>query len=1414
MNAERKNIKYITGLVAVLIILSIAFMSSIVKAEESSPVSTRTQTVENNEEVVRFDYHSDAVNVLVTLTNPADLPENAELSVTPVAITEDMQASLDQEAINKQKAIESASAFDIKFLVDGQEVQPGNTVKVQVSMPEITANTDTDVYHFDETAKTTEDMNAAVTPEGQVEFDAPHFSTYIIVNTNNNPITVIIQHYNDSNSPIYADDIRQLQPGDRINDYKKAVNWTVNRVVEIDKDGNETEIADKDNIMLAKSTTLRVYYSPKSGQKIGDTTFFDYLVKPVTEKGVTLKEQSINWQNNYNPNDAWNINAKNSGTVNNKNHRFSVGINNNYENYPDNQYTGLVNNTGKNINGWTGNSSIVSGIVTGLSGGEDGYKDVNFNYNFYTPDLFSMNEIENSIGKKVVDDYKLVFSQNGDKLTLTQVNDQNGKSVVNNMNQFFPLDSLMSAQKNGSKNTTYEYNGQKVYDAFDGNSWSTYGHNYYFGMRYDIEFTLNDYIGELNYQFTGDDDLWVILDGKQVVIDLGGIHNAATGKANLWDYIKDTEGNAIAQNGEGRTEAQKSQVHRLTVLYMERGGNVSNCRMNFTIPNAKIVDVTPTPKAELKFTKVNAQGDVLSGANFKLSNDTTELIATSDENGIVSFQGLKAGEYSLIETNAPDGYTASSVTWKVIVTENEDGTIATAKLYESDGTTEVQDNKIINYTSQEIINKSLDYHKTATVDDWDARTYNVHLDASSKIEGDPGKVVPYDVVLVLDKSGSMGWNMYDYTLWTGSEFFKKQTYYIKTASGIYQQIERQTSTTAEYKDTEDKSKTKTIDLNASHPDIFTRKESENKKNDALEKAATQLLDMIKDSGAESRVGVVQFDGSATTKTVKSGKNMLNIQTDGNLETLKNWVNISPDGATNAEAGMENAEAIFENTDAWEDVTDTTTNREKMVIFLTDGVPTTGSDFSPSVAKGAEEAANNIAKDGASIYALGIFDSADEDGKIHKGTIDQINAYMKGVASSDANYMTADSVDSLKNLFETIGASMGKSIVGTVTDTIDKRFELTDQGKAALASQGAQYTVNGDGTTTITWNGVNIKPQSGETPGWESTFQIRARKGYLGDNAVTTNQGNATIVTDYGTATMAPPEVNVKAELNPADAETTIFWGETLPTEGDVLKAALLEKILPTGTINADYGITANMFSISGLDDYNPTPENDKTYHITVTYTPHGATPNSNTNTTKDNVTHTVTAIDADAIYTVHVVKGQLEITKTINEQYTNIKQINANQTFVFKIERYGVNANDGSKGQLEETFYETINFNANENKTKLAKTISGLKKGYYTVTEETSWSPKYNLKGTTDNYTDEDKDAKDLFIGQLQSAPTATTLPQYYGLDNTKIGNEGIYSKYATGETAKTGFENTLKTKNDGWKWLSDTAAAVNVFNK
>lgn len=65
-----------------------------------------------------------------------------------------------------------------------------------------------------------------------------------------------------------------------------------------------------------------------------------------------------------------------------------------------------------------------------------------------------------------------------------------------------------------------------------------HAHNYHFTFELSTNFT---YQGGETFSFTGDDDLWVYIN-NQLVVDLGGVHNAATGSVNL-DTLGLTVGN-------------------------------------------------------------------------------------------------------------------------------------------------------------------------------------------------------------------------------------------------------------------------------------------------------------------------------------------------------------------------------------------------------------------------------------------------------------------------------------------------------------------------------------------------------------------------------------------------------------------------------------------------------------------------------------------------------------------------------------------------------------------------------------------------------------------------------------------------------------------------------------------------------
>ena len=305
--------------------------------------------------------------------------------------------------------------------------------------------------------------------------------------------------------------------------------------------------------------------------------------------------------------------------------------------------------------------------IPGLLKKIDDKGNVIFNYaepGFFVDSNYSINyraswtsRAEERFLRKVYKNYTLVFNRNGDTYTLSGVEDGGKNWVTGAGNNFYPLDKVLPSYEESER----------------GNN-----HNNYFGMRYDVTFKIGDYVGPLNYKFTGDDDLWVVLDGKKIVIDLGGIHSAATGNVDLWNYI----GQAA-----NLTEAQKQQTHTLTILYMERGAGASNCEMKFTLPSAKIQQVDKTKMTNISFYKTDAEGNGLPGAQFSLTNDATQatMLAASESDGLVQFQQLVAGTYTLTETQAPKDYVTPTTSWKVKVTADHSGDLS-ARIYLADGT--------------------------------------------------------------------------------------------------------------------------------------------------------------------------------------------------------------------------------------------------------------------------------------------------------------------------------------------------------------------------------------------------------------------------------------------------------------------------------------------------------------------------------------------------------------------------------------------------------------------------------------------------------------------------------------------------------------------------------------------------------
>ena len=648
--------------------------------EAHTETAAETQAAETTEAAAEKVWTAQVGNATVKVTGTEGaLPEDAQLRVNEITAgngkEEIENAVAEQMADNKEEAsIQNVLAYDIKFIQNGQEVQPSMPVQVSVDSPEIASDEETAVYHVDDN-NNVEDMDGNVDAEGNVVFEAPHFSTYVIINKGSSNITVTLQHYDyDSKTKLYSDEAVPLSTGSKINNYSKSGNYDVTEVYEITYDANgkevQTKLDNKDNITAMKNTTYRIYYKPNKGTTTGDVTLWDY-------DKINDDEKGINREDNY--------------IVETGNGRMTMGTNSqNGLKYTNAKGTNDLTANDCHYGKDTGNKGTL-GLVAGLS---LDYSTVLWNCD--QPGFFTEERTGKEYGKTVHKDYDLEFNRTGNSYTLANVITPTG----------------------GKKHSGSGF-------------WPFGDKKYYFGMRYDVTFKLGDYVGDLNYEFTGDDDLWVLLD-RQVVIDVGGIHDALTGSVDLWEAL------GYKNGARPTTTAEKNKEHRITVLYMERGAGESNCEMEFTLPNARLLNVENTPIAQISFVKLNTKNEALKDATFVLKNDETgeDQEVKSDENGNVLFSNLVAGRYTLTEKVAPNGYAASNTPWKVIVTV--EGTTATANLYESDGTTEVAKTdegtyKIINLSQEEQAKLLVDYDKTAKVTDWENRKYDIDITASSKL---------------------------------------------------------------------------------------------------------------------------------------------------------------------------------------------------------------------------------------------------------------------------------------------------------------------------------------------------------------------------------------------------------------------------------------------------------------------------------------------------------------------------------------------------------------------------------------------------------------------------------------------------------------------------------------------------------
>ena len=1235
-------------------------------------------------------------NATVKVKGSADaLPENAQLSVSEITSEDEVkeiEKAVEEKAVEEQFTVKNIFSYDIKFLVDGTEVQPTTPVQVSVDTPEITSSENAAVLHVDDN-NVAEDMNGTVDGEGKVVFDAPHFSKYVIVQKGGSEVTVTIEHYDNtknSKEKIYADDVLTLPIGGKINDYTKATNWDVASVTKVETaaDGTETTTpVDTDNeFSVTKDCTIKVYYTPKTKDFDGATKFYDYTVKAVTDDEA---------RNNNNTYFSFNM----LGEKPDNGRKLTAGTREqNFEQY---KYWIPIGSFG--ANDYTKGTSVVKGILKGLD--ENG--KVEFNYP--EPGFFEDSDATCSVKvkkydwlgrpyddyetrylRKVYKDLKLGFEQKGDTYTLKDVKDQNGKILTTEGAGFYPLEN--------ERKFSYE-NSEKA-------------QNYFFGMRYDVLFKIGDYVGPMNYEFTGDDDLWVLLDGK-VVLDLGGIHQAAGETVDIWEKLGKT--------ADQLTPEEKEKEHTLTVLYMERGAGESNCKMKFTLPSASIAEVSQVPMAELNLQKVNKENKGLEGARFTLVNNETgdtQTATSTGEYGNVKFTKLRVGTYTLREDAAPSGYIPSLDSW-IVKVELDSNNTAIATLYLSDGTTPYTDKagsyyQILNMTKEELINSSLDYNKTAKVIDWDKRTYQIDITAASKLTSTTSteQAAVADVMMVFDTSGSMLYDDKDYD----SSGFKRV--------GEYKSCKDSLDTTKVYYYGKEIVKVKYEAWsykNAKQPMIYlngnwmyyngtswqaisdnetTKVYTIDSSLTGLKEAASAFTTSMAASSAKSRIGIATFN---SVGNLVSGLTTIGSNKD---DLVKKISSIYASGGTSPQLGLNLALEQLESNKQ--------ENVPRYVILFTDGDPSDDNDREKS-----ELQAEKLKEKGITVYTIGL------------KLTDKTKKWLEDEIASEGCAYSASNIEGLKTIFKNIQTTITHyqdMKNAQIKDVIDPRFIILDDSGNPITSDysgidngitlkngGTVYYDKTTGNQYIVWNEQTI-PNS-KNGSWKKSITVKAKDDYIGGNNVATNiSPDSKISTGYGDAVLPQPKVNVKAELKVKDKEVTIYKGDSLPDTDTVLN----EMFDLAGNTNK-YNISADSFTIKWYSNpecttevTNLTADGDATYYLKVSYNAGEPSTESNENTDgkiAGDADHIVDAVNEQAstklygVYTINVISGEIQITKKLEST------LDTNCTFNFSIK-------DESGKEIKKVSI-TVPANSNE-ATYVGDELKNLPRGTYTVSEEDS----------------------------------------------------------------------------------------------
>ena len=399
---------------------------------------------------------------------------------------------------------------------------------------------------------------------------------------------------------------------------------------------------------------------------------------------------------------------------------------------------------------------------------------------------------------------------------------------------------------------------------------------------------------------------------------------------------------------------------------------------------------------------------------------------------------------------------------------------------------------------------------------------------------------PTDIVLVLDQSGSMKEILNteseykEYTGKTNGEYDRnKDKLYVKSgdeyvklsvdkewiSEWIFDGYYKYTYT-AENKTVTSKNRNTVPDL-STFGTVYVKQDAEQTRLNMLKESVTNFIATIRSDnanlpdGQKHRIAIVGFGsksgyGNNTEILTLTGKNSSydggtvgkkynDLQNKDYTSALVNSGEaivdhaisaLDANGATRTDLGMEMAQKILAQ--------DTDATRNKVVVMFTDGVPTTGSEFSADVANSAITFAKGIKDQHTSIYTIGLFNKAPETGENVDKFMNYVSSNYPSATSMTAPgqkgegnyYRVATNATDLSDIFQSISQEVQSTALDKTSIIQDQLSQYVDAdaagkitckvstydgtgfGEAAAAPESVTATIK---NKTVSVTGFDFKP---------------------------------------------------------------------------------------------------------------------------------------------------------------------------------------------------------------------------------------------------------------------------------------------------------------------------------------------------